>query len=70
MRNRSVVERKGREGGLGGMRRSRQGREKRGRRSRVGGKRGRVEGKSDCQKRGAVAYMATGNRPSYVHQLT
>lgn len=70
MRNRSLVERKGREGGLGGMRRSRQAREKRGRRSRVGGKGGREEGKSDCQKRGAVVYMATGNRPSYVHQLT
>lgn len=24
-------------------------------------------GKSDCQKRGAVVYIATGNRPSYVH---
>lgn len=72
MRNRSLVERKGREGELGGMRRSRLGEReerKRGRRSRVGEKGGR-EGKSDCQKRGAVVYMATGNRPSYVHQLT
>lgn len=70
MRNRSLVERKGREGGLGGMRRSRQGREKRGRRSREGERGGGQEGKSDCQKRGVVVYMATGNRPSYVHQLT
>lgn len=48
-------------GGVGGERggRSRVKEEKRGRR-----------GKSHSQKRGAVVYIATGNRPSYVHQLT
>lgn len=68
-----MVERKGREGeieekvGRGGV-----GGEKRGRRSGVK-KKGKKEeergrrGKNDCQKRGAVVYIATGNRPSYVH---
>lgn len=71
MRNRSLVEREGREGGVtqenegrGGV-----GGEKRGRRSGV--KKAEVErgrrGKSDSQNRGAVLSIATGNRPSYVH---
>lgn len=73
MRNRSLVEGKGREGeigekvGQGGV-----GKERRRGEGGVGLKKKRVEergrrGKSDCQKRGAVVYIATGNRPSYVH---
>lgn len=64
-----MVERKGREtqekegqGGVGG--------EKRGRRSGVKEKKRRGKGrrgKSDSQKRGAVVFITTGNRPSYVH---
>lgn len=71
MRNRSLVEEEGEGGeakekeGQGGV-----GGEKRGRRSEVKKKkeeeRGR-RGKSDSQKRGAVVFVGTGNRPSYVH---
>ncbi len=51
-------------GGVGG--------DKRGRRSGVKEKEKKDEergrrGKSDSQKRGAAVFIATGNRPSYVH---
>lgn len=33
-------------------------------------KKGGGEGRATAKKGGAVVYIATGNRPSYVHQLT